>query len=106
MQLLSSLFANKELINRTEQVLIVAFLIVMAFGMYLIIYYNILRFKGIINSTYKITGEVFERALSNTKNEMKREQIKYCKTLYLVFLSSLIPLLALLFIFYVWIDPA
>ncbi len=50
MQLLSSLFANKELINRTEQVLIVAFLIVMAFGMYLIIYYNILRFKGIINS--------------------------------------------------------
>lgn len=93
-----------EMMDTIESVLVCLFLGALALGMYLIIYFNILRYKGIITTGYQITAGSFDYELTRTKDEQKIRQLTYCRKVYFIFLYTATVTLIALAAFYIWSD--
>jgi len=93
----------KELFTQMEGPIFILFFIVMAFGMYMIVYYNVLRFRGLV-SGYKITRSSFDDGISRTRDERNLKRLRYGRKIYLMFLYSFFVAFGLLMLV-VWADP-
>ncbi len=82
--------ALRDMLIKWEAVILVSFCTVVAFGWYVIIYFNILRFRGLITTGYKITRSSFDIAISRTTDERDLKRLKYGKDIYLIFLYAML----------------